>query len=249
MELTDERLSCGINRSSVTRKALASLINVRKIATERLRKYKRVVNLLTYEGTILDRLAFHFVNTTWNVDEYRVICSIRPCMHPDLIAEVTYFAAYHGYQLVGFQGDCSARRPWETSVPRSCENISKHIMEHLKGSHGLLISSALLNSETASGFTSINSMYSGLFKLESHELARYQDVSDGKNWATLFLFESLTPLDVVTSYSYFVSTDLQLYHIPLCYLDCYNEKEQLRIIELVKSSQQEILHRSAKELL
>jgi hypothetical protein len=78
-------------------------------------------------------------------------------MHGSLVAEVREFAASHNYPLADFQGDCSARHPWEHAIPRACENISQYIFNYLRGTHGLLLSSALLNSSTRPGFKETNS--------------------------------------------------------------------------------------------
>jgi hypothetical protein len=206
----------------------------------RLARFHRSVNLVTYEGTPLDRLVLHFVQSCWRPEEYRLICSVRPCMDPSLIAEIREFAARRGCPLVDFQGDCPARHPWE-NAPRSCENVTRHIYDHLQGTAGLLVSSALLNSETGTGFQQTNELYSGLYEFDTPELARYRHPSADRNWNTLFLFEGCHPQDVLPAFFHFVAEDLEPHHIPVCYLDCYNEQEQRKLIELVKNRKEEIL--------
>ena len=221
---------------------VARLLNrVRDLIIQRLERYRRSVVLLTYEGTVLDRLAHHWVCGVWREQDYRVICSVRPCMHPNLIAEVEAFATRYSYPLIGFENDCSARYPWKRAEPRSCENVSQYIFDTLKGTEGLLLSSALLNRNTGSGFEETNTDYAGLYTFERAELARYRTPTPERNWYTLFLFEGLQPVDVVWAYLCFVSPDLERYHIPLCYLDCYNEQEQRKIIELVETNKEHML--------
>ena len=153
-------------------------------------------------------------------------------MHPELADEVRAFASGNGHPIADFKGDCSARYPWLTA-PRSCENVSAMIEARLRFSQGLLVSSALLNVENIGEFAAVNREYGGLYEFESLELARYRNAASGRDWKTLFVLHGFQITDVIPAYLALVSSDLQCRHVPVCYLDCYNERVQRRMIEML----------------
>lgn len=201
----------------------------------RLRRFARPTNLMTYEGTALDRLTYALVRRVWEPGRFEVICSVRPCMLPQLVEDVRAFAGEHGYPVADFKGDCSARFPWLSAEPRSCENVSRMISERLTCTGGLLISSALLNAENAADFEETNRSLSGMYVLDAPELARHADPSNGRDWRTLFLLRGFTTEEVMAGYLKWVAPDLGRRHFPLCYLDCYNERAQRRMIEALET--------------
>lgn len=212
---------------------LGRIKKLQAIVIQRLKLHKKKINLITYEGTIVDQLAYHFVSEVWNSNEYGIICSVRPCMNRQLISEVTSFASNNQYTLAGFEGDCSARYPWKKDVPRACENVSHHIYAYLKGSAGLFLSSGVFNSTTSSGFNKTNQEYQWLYTFEGDGLTSFTEKSDDRNWMTLFLFADFSLEDILITYLLFVSRELRDYHIPICYLNCYNESEQRKLVQLI----------------
>jgi hypothetical protein len=206
-----------------------------RIVAARLERFARPVNLMTYEGTLLDRLCYTLVRRVWSADRFEVICSVRPCMLPQLVKEVREFARIHGYPIVDFQGDCSARYPWLAGEPRSCENISTAIDRRLRSSNGLLLSAALLNADNLADFVETNHSYSDLYVFDTPELARHRDPSNGRDWAMLFALQGFSGHDLIAAYLHFVSQDLAQRHFPTCYLDCYNEQAQRRMSTLIET--------------
>ena len=209
------------------------LSRLERTVAARLEQFGRSPNVMTYEGTLLDRLCYALVRRVWSADRFEVICSVRPCMLPQLVDEVRTFARRHDYPIADFQGDCSARYPWLAHEPRSCENISVMIDRRLRSTGGLLISSGLLNADNRADFEETNHRYSDLYVFESAELARHRDGSDGRDWATLFALHGFTPAELIAGYLRFVSRDLTRRHIPICYLDCYNEQAQRQMMDLL----------------
>lgn len=205
-----------------------------RTVARRLARFWRPVTLFTYEGTMLDRLALRFLERCRAPGDYSVVCSVRPCMQPALIQEVRSFASLHGYEVVGFDGDCPARFPWEKEAPRSCEAIGREIYRRLRSTRGLLVSSGPLNQDTFDGFAEVNTEHDGgLYVFESQEIARRRHPGEGKDWRTLFLFQGFTADDLFLASLRYLSSDLQPHHLPLCYQDCYHEQEQRRLIELL----------------
>lgn len=217
------------------RRELAGFLGLfERTVARRLARFWRPVTLFTYEGTMLDRLALRLLERCRAPGDYSVVCSVRPCMLPALIHEVRSFASRHGYEVVGFDGDCPARFPWEKEAPRSCEAIGREIYRRLRSTRGLLVSSAPLNQDTYDGFAEVNTEHDGgLYLFESPEIARRRQRGDGRDWRTLFLFQGFTADDLFLAYLRYLSTDLELHHLPLCYQDCYHEQEQRRLIELL----------------
>ena len=211
-----------------------------EVIARRLLRFRRRANLVTYEGSMLDRLALHFVERCWRPKLYSLVCSVRPCMLPALVDEVERFAASRRLPLVGFESDCPARHPWETGT-RTCENIGQYIYRSLRGTDGLLVTSALTNADTGGRFSVINESYSELYVFRSPELADHRQPGPNHTWSTLFLFEGYWPTDVLLAYLYFVKDALEVHHLPVCYLDCYNERQQRKLIALVQSRKQQAL--------
>ncbi len=202
------------------------------IVAERLGRFRRGVNVLSYEGTLGDRICYQMARRTWRREDFTVICSVRPCMLPELVTEVRAFARENVFALADFQGDCSARYRW-LEQPRSCENVSALIRERLAFSEGLFVSSALLNSVNDAAFQEVNRERSDLYLFESPELARFRHPTDGRDWRTLFLLQGFGAADLIAAYLTFVSSDLTRRHFPVCYLNCYHEETQRRMIELL----------------
>lgn len=202
-------------------------VDVATISKKRLESHQRECNLVTYEGTLLDRLCLHFVSQVWPTDSYRVVCSVRPCMHPLLQAEVRSYAARHGYFFLDYVGDCEVDSERGQFVSVQCNNISMAVTSRLKGTRGLLVLSALLNGWSRRNFLAINSELQS-YTLTSKSLHLLEPGSGTiADWQTLFLFEGLSPIEILATYLWSVSCDLELHHIPLCYLSCYNEEQQV----------------------
>lgn len=200
---------------------------VSAVVKRRLRNHRRRSNLLTYEGTILDRLCFHFVSEAWPGGSYSVLCSVRPCMHPLLQSEVRDFAARNGHALVGYSGDCEVDHRGHRFLSVRCDNVAEAITERLRGTDGLLVLSGLLNGGARRNFQAINTE-SRSFRHESVPLPLLEPgPGTSADWKTLFLFEGFYPLQILATYLWLVSHDLEVHHIPLCYLTCYNEEQQV----------------------
>jgi hypothetical protein len=203
------------------------------IVVDRLRRFKRGVNLLSYEGTVSDRICYEMALRAWPRSDFDVICSVRPCMLPELVAEVRAFARANDFVLAGYDGDCSARYPWLAAEPRSCENVSAMIRQRLQFANGLLVSSGIINSVNEGAFQEVNRERSDLYVFESVELARHRDEANGRDWRTLFVLHGFELSDLIAAYLTFVSREIGLRHLPLCYLDCYHEQAQRRMIDLL----------------
>lgn len=207
-----------------------------EIVERRLNTYKKKINLLTYEGTILDQLAYYFISKYWDLKTYEIICSTRPCMHPRLVKEVTDFALKHKLIIASFKGDCSARYPWLKDVPRSCENIGEIIYQKLSYTNGLLLSSGMINSKTQSGFNQTNKDFGSLYAFQEDGFATYQKTSDDRSWNILFLFLGFSPEEIVMAYHHFINKKMDPAHVPICYLECYNENEQRKLLRLINTN-------------
>lgn len=203
---------------------------VENIVMQRLNEIQEPI-LLTYEGTLLDRLALYFVNKKWPDKNYSLICSIRPCMDKKLIEEVTLFAQMQHVILCTFSKNCEIDKKTGIFLLTMCQNISGYIYNWIEKNQGTQIISALLPDYNLPLFFQLNEkMKAGYITKEKEHFVFSNVLSNSKQ---VFLFKGLFPLDMVLSYFYFVSFDLDLSHIPLCYLCCYNEQEQKQMRKIL----------------
>jgi hypothetical protein len=79
----------------------------------------------------------------------------------------------------------------------------------------------------------VNRERSDLYVFESVELARHRDEANGRDWRTLFVLHGFELSDLIAAYLTFVSREIGPRHLPLCYLDCYHEQAQRRMIDLL----------------
>lgn len=200
----------------------------------RLRKEIRKRNVLTYDGTLLDRLALSYVRRIWKPAQYELVCAVRPCMHGQLQGEVADFALRHRCPLAGFNGDCIVDK--ERGVFRTvrCGNITPLIQEAFSGSGGLLISTAVLSDWSKTMMVQVNETRQSYRFVNGLALAR-PGCRSMAEWETLFLFEGLEPLDLVAAYVSDVQPVIQQYWIPRCYLCCFNERVVSGLQQIVAS--------------
>jgi hypothetical protein len=100
------------------------------------------------------------------------------------------------------------------------------ISNKLKGRNGVLVLSGLLNGWSQSYFQAINAD-TGSFSTASTSLhVLNPGPKSGADWQTLFVFEGFYPIDILATYFCAVSLDIELHHIPTCYLSCHNEDQQ-----------------------
>lgn len=199
---------------------------VEAVAMHRLRTNSKSHSLITFEGTVLDRLCLHFVRQAWQEQDYSIICSIRPCMDMKLQQEVRQFAEQHSYPFVGYEGDCEVDQHEKKFVTICCDNISAVIRSRLQGRNGQLVLSGLLNGWSQSYFQAINAETESFSAESSSQYVLNPGPKSNVDWQTLFIFEGFFPIDILAAYFCLVSLDLELHHIPTCYLSCHNEVQQ-----------------------
>lgn len=199
---------------------------VEAVALHRLWMHRKPHSLITFEGTVLDRLCLHFVRQVWQEQDYTIVCSIRPCMDTRLQQEVRQFAEQHGHPFVGYEGDCEIDQPTKRFVTIRCNNISEVIRSYLQGRNGQLVLSGLLNGWSQSYFQAINAEAESFIATGNSFHVLNPGPKSEADWQTLFVFEGFYPIDVLAAYFCKVSLDLELHHIPTCYLSCHNEEQQ-----------------------
>jgi hypothetical protein len=201
----------------------------------RLEQHWRDHTLVTYEGTIPDQLAMHFIRGAWPRHSYEIVCSVRPCMDKRLQDEVREFASEHELPFVDFAHDCRINRGTHRFERIACDNVADAITARLQGRNGLLVTSAFLNEWSRPLFEQLNTASPAFHFDAAPELA--EPVAGGaKDWQTLFLFEGFFPLDIVVCYRKFVSPTIHQHHVPLCYMICYHEVQQLTILAAARNS-------------
>jgi len=189
---------------------------VEELVFRRLQRYKRDRNLITYEGTAEDKLCLNFVKSAWDKNEYEVLCSIRPCMDIQLQEEVHSYAQLNGYQFVDYVGDCVVDEQQKQFISTCCQG-------------------SIMDNWSRDNFESVNEKLQSFSTNNSSLLAKPGPKSMA-DWDTLFLFDGLSHLDFLATYLKRISTTIEDYEIPVCYLLCYNEQQQLAIREMIRGS-------------
>ncbi len=189
--------------------------------------------LFTYEGTLLDQLAYYFIKKKWPNGDYQLVCSVRPCMEKRLVFEVANFAKKHKTILLAFSQDCIVDQKKGVFISTVCQNVTGYIEHWFQKNKGIQIVSALLTRHHLTSFLKTNDECNGAYIITNPKQIIFRNGSN--NTKQLFLFKDLFPLDMIVSYLYFVSLDLELYHLPLCYLKCYNEQQQMKMREILNN--------------
>ncbi|MCF7844527.1 MAG: hypothetical protein K9M03_01720 [Kiritimatiellales bacterium] len=210
---------------------------IEEIIFGRLKRYKKGHNLITYEGTAEDKLCLDYVKNAWHDSEYEVICSIRPCMDIKLQEEVRSFAQQNGYRFVDYIGDCVVDEKEKQFISICCSNVRSAIQEVLSGTNGLLIQGSIMDNKSRDEFKYANDQLQS-FSTSANSSSPLvkpgpKSVAD---WDTLFLFDGLSRTDFLTTYFSRMPTEIEDYQIPVCYLLCYNERQQLAIREMLRGS-------------
>ncbi|MCK5017775.1 MAG: hypothetical protein KAS32_11990 [Candidatus Peribacteraceae bacterium] len=200
----------------------------------RLQRYGKNTNVLTYEGTLQDQLCLNFVENTWGGHRYEVICSTRPCMSQRLQNDVASFASANGFIFLPHIGDCEIDDVNGKFIKVCCDNVRDALVKSLSGKNGLLVQGSVMDEYSRTSFIKLNS---DLHMFECHDSSPV--VKPGYNtetdWDTLFLFDGFSITDLILLYIKRVSQDIENLEIPICYLLCYNERQQIVIRDIIRT--------------
>jgi hypothetical protein len=200
------------------------------IVADRLREQKRDINLLTYDGSLLDRLAYALVCRTWQPNEYEVVCALRPCMSDRLRSEICEFANENKYVCVGYTTDCKVDFRELRFIEHQCGNVGAIIETRLAGTGGLHITGALIPRTARGDYEYFAKYYQSERSREAYLLPRDKT----QTWSTLLLFEGFDATDAFITALALLPDEIGLHHIPSCYLPCFYEFEQHKLRTFVE---------------
>lgn len=223
-----------VDRTESLRERVRALIT---LLEARVRRHAASRNLLIYDGSIFDQLTHSIVTSVLSRESYEVICALRPCMSQTLQNEVSAFAAHHGYQTLGYGGECQVDFASLQVTAARCSNVSPRISAHFKEAGGVLYVGGPSTDDHLLEMEAITDFYgrSVLHYDEGSGDVLWETVTRrGHTFRTVLLLHGLMPYELVACGMVLAEVAPQPWHVPECYLPCHFEIEKRRVRAVIE---------------
>ncbi|WP_420393241.1 hypothetical protein [Acuticoccus sp.] len=209
----------------------------------RVRRQAQHRNLLVYDGSIFDQLVHTLIASVLPHHSYEVICALRPCMEEELQKEVKTFATHHGYETLGYSGDCQVDfAKLQIASPR-CSNLTGRIAAFFDHEGGALFVGGASTDDHLLEIGAVSEFY-------GRSVLQYEDLTgdvlwetstqSGASFRTVLLLHGLMPYEIVACAIALLSYPPKPWHVPECYLPCYSELEKRRVRTVIERCSPEI---------
>lgn len=214
----------------------ARILALLKRLSDRLQRYGARRIVISYDGSVQDKLLFELLQrnrATLGSASIKVICSTRPCMDEAPAAEVRAFARSGGFEIVDIAGRCAVAPGSYAIESHQCGDIGPALARRYADG-GLHVVASITHSLHAAERRRAIAQTPGITMIE--------DDGDGPvAWRSgaityLLLFHGLYPADFFQLYAHVFGHAPAEHQVPVCFAPCYYEIEKMKLLRLIRGA-------------
>jgi hypothetical protein len=214
------------------------MLNLLSTLHTRVEKHRGPMNLVSYDGSLFDRIVHRVVTERLDRARYKVICAIRPCMDPLLRADVAGFARANGIDLVGYRGDCEVDKRTETIADAKCCNVQPRLQASYDRDGTVFFSAGPSRDKDLRNIAAAGARHGSRaieYDSETGVVIWSPNLPEMENYKTVLLLHGLSPEEIIACYQEIFGQQPEAWRIAQCYVSCYFEKNKGEVRKSVQS--------------